>query len=79
MTRKSAMVHKDLVYLYPLNSFVCYGVSSCLYSRNSSISFTEPRIHAFVYEPTTGEATRLPIDFVEHMKELREVYDLYHI
>lgn len=30
-----------------------------------------------VYEPTTGELTRLPVDFKEIMKDLREVYDLY--
>lgn len=41
--------------------------------------FTEPRVHAFVYEPTTGEAHRIKIDLIEHIRDLREVYDVYNI
>lgn len=40
-------------------------------------SFVEPRIHAFVYDPTTGEANRLPVDFGAYMEDLKKVYDLY--
>jgi adenosylmethionine-8-amino-7-oxononanoate aminotransferase len=42
-----------------------------------NIQFAEPRIHAFVYEPTTGQATHLKVDFVEYIKDIREIYELY--
>ena len=47
--------------------------------RRSGKRFSEPRIHAFVYEPTTGEARKLPVDFKSYLKELRSIYDLYKI
>ena len=34
-------------------------------------------MHAFVYEPTTGEATKLPVNFTDYLKGLGNVYDLY--
>lgn len=37
--------------------------------------FQEPRIHPFVVEPTTGQATRLDVSFTEAMKDLKEVYE----
>ena len=40
-------------------------------------TFTEPRIHGFVYEPTTGDLKKLEVDFGEYMSDLRSVYDLY--
>jgi carbonic anhydrase len=45
----------------------------------SPFTFTEPRVHAIVYEPTTGIVTKLPVDFSQYMKELRSVYDLYSL
>ena len=36
-----------------------------------------PVIHAFVYEPTTGEATKLRVDFKQYLTELHDIYDLY--
>lgn len=39
--------------------------------------FSEPRVHAFVYEPTTGEAKKLPVNFTDYLKQLGNVYDLY--
>eukprot|EP01040_Poterioochromonas_malhamensis_P010332 gene10332-11239_t len=42
-------------------------------------SFAEPRIHAMVYEPGTGELVKLPVDFKDYVKELRSVYDLYQL
>ena len=45
----------------------------------STVSFTTPRIHAFVYEPTTGKATKLRVDFATYLKDLRSVYDLYQV
>lgn len=47
--------------------------------EGSRITFAEPRVHAFVYEPTTGEAKMLPVDFYAYLKDLRSVYDLYNI
>ena len=45
---------------------------------DSYFKFAEPAIHAFVYEPTTGQATRLRVDFKKYLHELRSVYDLYN-
>ena len=42
-------------------------------------SFAEPRVHAFVYEPTSGRCEKLPVNFSEYIKELRSVYDLYEV
>ena len=36
-------------------------------------------MHAFVYEPTSGQATKLPVDFRSRINELRSVYDLYSV
>merc|ERR1711871_1189556 len=44
---------------------------------SKELSFTEPRIHGFVYEPTTGEAKRLEVSFRDSLEALGEVYDLY--
>jgi hypothetical protein len=48
-------------------------------SNRTAADFAEPRIHAFVYQPSTGELQRLPVDFKDYMKDLGEVYDLYHL
>ena len=45
----------------------------------SRFSFSEPVVHAFVYEPTTGEATKLRVDFKKYMAELATVYGLYRV
>lgn len=42
-----------------------------------NIKFVEPRVHAFVYEPSIGIARRLEVDFRKYFDELRDVYDLY--
>ena len=39
--------------------------------------FTEPRVHAFVYEPTTGKMQKLDVDFKDYLQDLRSVYELY--
>lgn len=36
-------------------------------------------VHALVYEPTTGEAKMLKVDFGSYLRELRSVYDLYRV
>ena len=45
----------------------------------SRFSFSEPVVHAFVYEPTTGEATKLHVNFKQYMSELASVYGLYRV
>mmetsp|Transcript_32992 Transcript_32992/g.33600 ORF Transcript_32992/g.33600 Transcript_32992/m.33600 type:complete len:339 (-) Transcript_32992:6-1022(-) len=41
--------------------------------------FTEPQVHAFVYDPATGELKRLKAKLLEAINELKEVYDLYKL
>lgn len=43
------------------------------------IDFSEPRIHGFVYEPTTGELTKLDYDLKPYVEDLKDVYDLYAV
>jgi adenosylmethionine-8-amino-7-oxononanoate aminotransferase len=50
-----------------------------LLSYRSNIQFAEPRIHAFVYEPTTGAANHLKVDFNEYIRDIREIYEMYKI
>jgi hypothetical protein len=45
----------------------------------ANVKFSEPRVHGFVYEPSTGEAKKLEIDFLEYIRDLRKVYDLYSV
>lgn len=45
----------------------------------SVYQFSEPMVHAFVYEPTTGEATKLKVDFKQYLEDLKEVYGLYQV
>lgn len=39
--------------------------------------YTTPRIHACVFDPKTGDLTKLPVNFWDYMEDLREIYDLY--
>ena len=34
-------------------------------------------MHGFVYDPATGQAQRLNIDFAAYINDLRQVYELY--
>lgn len=45
--------------------------------NSSKYKFSEPRVHGFVYEPTTGVAINMDIDFADEFEGLRPVYDLY--
>jgi carbonic anhydrase len=45
----------------------------------ADFSFTQPRVHALVFDPTTGEAKELDVDFAGYMHELEEVYNLYSV
>lgn len=46
---------------------------------SSTVKFAEPRVHAMVYEPTTGMVKKLPVDFKKYLKDLRSVYNLYNV
>ena len=37
-------------------------------NEGKDITFIEPRIHALVYEPTTGECKKLNVDFSKYLK-----------
>jgi carbonic anhydrase len=45
--------------------------------NGQSIKFIEPRIHPFVFEPTTGEVKRLEVDFGKALNEYKSVYALH--
>lgn len=63
---KTAVVQRKRVETYELKQ-----------GGDKKIRFTEPRIHGFVYEPTSGDLKKLEVDFGEYMTDLRQVYDLY--
>lgn len=46
---------------------------------NPHVTFSEPQVHAMVYEPTTGEASKLDVDFKKYLDDLHDVYDLYKV
>jgi len=48
-------------------------------THRSPHTFAEPRLHAFVYEPTSGRCEKLPVNFSKYIKELCNVYDLYEV
>jgi carbonic anhydrase len=39
--------------------------------------YTTPRIHACVFDPSTGDLKRLDVDFHKYISELHDIYDLY--
>jgi len=49
-----------------------------IYYFRKRYEFAEPRIHALVYDPHTGELNRLPVDFTNIKRDLRNIYDLVH-
>lgn len=48
-------------------------------SGSDEFEFVEPRVHAFVYEPTTGEANKLEVDFKKYLSDLDSVYGIYNM
>eukprot|EP01041_Mallomonas_annulata_P009067 gene9067-18784_t len=74
---KTAVVQRRRVDTYNENKLLRENGQFPSKDSGVPIPFTEPQIHAFVYEPTTGAATRLEVDFSKEIKELRAVYDLY--
>jgi len=47
--------------------------------ESGNVKFSEPRVHAFVYEPTTGLVNKLDVDFESYLKDLKNVYELYNV
>eukprot|EP01041_Mallomonas_annulata_P012234 gene12234-25696_t len=75
---KTAVVQRRRVETYKHNLSTKHSVQNLTdAAMKTPAIFTEPQIHAFVFEPTTGEAKRLDVNFTDHIKGLREVYDLY--
>ena len=52
--------------------------SAAIKAGSNDFTFMEPRVHAFVFEPTTGEAIKLEVDFQKYLTDLSDVYDLYN-
>jgi hypothetical protein len=50
-----------------------------LFCSSHNIAFSEPRVHAMVYEPGSGCLVKLPVDFKDQLSELGTIYDLYKI
>ncbi|KAJ1462780.1 carbonic anhydrase [Pelagophyceae sp. CCMP2097] len=44
---------------------------------SETADYTEPRIHAMVYDPTTGFLNQVPMDFGKIFDELKGIYNLY--
>ncbi len=45
----------------------------------SRVTFSEPVVHAFVYDPETGELKKLEVDFKEYMRTYSNVFNLYSV
>jgi len=46
--------------------------------RDDSFPYTQPRIHALVYQPEDGLLKHLKINFKEYLRDRGEIYNLYH-
>ena len=47
--------------------------------HGADITFAEPRIHGLVYDPTTGIADKLDINFKSIVDPIRHIYDMYPV
>jgi carbonic anhydrase len=47
--------------------------------NDETFGFTQPRIHACVYDPKDGKLRQLQVDFKEYIKDLHGIYNLYKI
>jgi len=65
---KTAVVQKSRAETY-----------SSIGTEGTKHTFAEPRVHAIVYEPKSGIATKLTVNFKEYIDDLRGVYDLYTV
>ena len=46
---------------------------------SSRVQFVEPRVHAYCYDPKTGQLKKLEVNFKEYIDDLGSVYDLYQV
>ena len=42
-------------------------------------TFSEPVVHAMVYDPTSGKLNKLSVDFQEHVRSNSAIFDLYTV
>lgn len=47
------------------------------FRNKGEFAYTQPRIHALVYDPADGTLNHVPIDFQQVLDELRPIYELY--
>jgi carbonic anhydrase len=45
--------------------------------NDDTFTFTQPRIHAVVYDPKDGKLRQLQVDFKEYLKDIDGIYNLY--
>jgi carbonic anhydrase len=45
--------------------------------NDETSTFTQPRIHAVVYDPKDGKLRQLQVDFKEYLKDIDGIYNLY--
>jgi len=45
----------------------------------SRITFAEPVVHAFVYDPDTGDLKKMDVDFKNYMRTYSDVFNLYNV
>lgn len=46
-------------------------------SKDPNFDFTQPRVHALVYDPATGRLKKLNVDFKSYIDRLNGVYELH--
>ena len=68
-----------LILSFSLLFLYIHYINQWSITPSTEFTFTEPRIHAFVYEPGTGIAQRLDVNFKEYLDDLRNVYELYKV
>mmetsp|Transcript_29039 Transcript_29039/g.74682 ORF Transcript_29039/g.74682 Transcript_29039/m.74682 type:complete len:255 (+) Transcript_29039:42-806(+) len=47
------------------------------FAQKDDYSYTQPRIHAVVYDPANGALKHMPIDFRAILDDIRTIYELY--
>ena len=72
--------HRRLVELNVIEQCVNIFKTGAVQKRrletyNGNDAYTNPRIHAMVYDPATGLLNQLPVDFKQVLNELRAVYE----
>ena len=48
-------------------------------SDDTTAKFSQPAVHAMVYDPSNGKLKKLPVDFKAYMSKYSDVFNLYDI